>query len=183
MTHSQVLARCRVYFVAVLVGLARGQTANDTIQAEVESPKLISVQTRTGPLADVRLDFDVRFTNRSENKVEIPEPTTAPDGAAWITLRWVQSKESDGTWSFVVSPGMLVWLSNAKFARCRSLAPQETVEMRLSQRLSVYKGELAELIPGSTVRAGIGVTCKRQDGTLLSKTVTTEPFVLIFPAQ
>jgi hypothetical protein len=183
--HRQVLARCPFLLVAALVGLARGQTSHDAIQAEVQSPELVSNQTQTGPLASFTLSFDARLTNRSEDPVEIPEPNRVPDGTAWVALRWVQSQESDGAWKFVVGPGLLMWPSDAKFAPCKSLGPQETAEVkRVSQPLTTYKDVLAKLGPPPTVvRAGLGLVCKRQDGTLRSKTVTTEPFVLTLQAR
>jgi hypothetical protein len=177
--RRQLLALYPLFLVMAPLDPALGQTPDPAIQAVIQSPELASNEAPSVSRADFKLSFDARFTNRSEAAVEVPEPDRASGAVSWITLRWVESQEPDGRWRFVFGPGMLVWQADTPFAPCKSLGPKETLEVRrVSQPLLLHKDVFAKLGPEPTVRAGLVLTCKRQDGTLQSKTVMTAPFVL-----
>lgn len=169
-----------------VTGLACSAPAalDDAIQAEVERPELVSDAARDPYLAGFKITFDARFTNRSENPVDIPDRDRGPDGASWITVISVESQQQDGSWRFVVNPGVLMWKSDTKFVPCKSLRPKETAEVEnVSNRFVIFRGPLAGLGPKPTVRFNLVLACRQQDGTLHSKSVDTDPFVLSIPSR
>jgi hypothetical protein len=174
------LAICSLFFITALISPVSAAT-DDAVQVEVERPQFVVDNniTRSPTLAGFKLSFDARFTNQSKTPVDIPDLEELRDGVVGIMLHGVESQQSDGSWRLVVLGGMLAWKIDTVFADCKSLGPNETVEVKgFSRRLAVYRGNLAGLGPKATLRLTFVLSCKQRD---MLRTVKTDPFVLSIP--
>jgi hypothetical protein len=141
-----------LYRLLIFAGLACAAAAarpDQPIQAEVQHAQVAAPETTNAPsfrvsfeggihavptdappLETFKLTLDVRFTNQSDQPIEIPDPDGGLDGVAWISMYTLQSQQADGTWKYLVPGGMLVWPGNTKFAMCKPLGPRETVTVK-----------------------------------------------------
>jgi hypothetical protein len=173
-----------VHLIAVLALLLPAAQGDDSIEAQVQQAQLVGDSEPTPGPVGFTLKYDVRFINRSEEPVSIPDPGTSPVSTSWITVQGVEYKQPDDSWKFIVSPGMLAWKGDTKFSPCRTLAPKQAQEfMSVSGPLVLYSGQLARLGSKPTVRAGLILICRQQDGSLFSTSMRTDPFTLLVPQR
>jgi hypothetical protein len=173
----------KLCFVAALISTLSAAT-DDAVQVEVERQQLVLDDTLTQSpyLAGVKLVFDARFANQSKDPVDIPDLNRLHSGVVGVTWNGVESQQSDGSWRTVVPAGNLLWKGDTVFADCRSLGPDETVEVKeVSRRLTVYKSNLAGLTPKATLRMNLELSCKQRDGNVILKAVKTTPFIISVP--
>ncbi len=158
--------------LALLLPAAQG--ADDSIEAQVQQAQLFGdSEPPAGPAG---------FTDGSEKTANIPDPGASPASTSWIILQGLEYERADGSWKFIVSPGMLAFKPGTKFSPCRTLAPKQAQEFTsLSGPLALFDLQLAKLGSKPTVRAGFVLICRQRDGTLFSTSMTTAPFTLLVP--
>jgi len=166
--------------IALLALLLPAAQGDDSIEAQVHQAQLVGDSEPTFGPVGFTLKYDVRFINRSEEPVSIPNPGTSPVSTSWITLQGLEYMQADGSWKFIVSP----FKADAKFSPCRTLPPKQAEEFRSMQdRLVLYDGQLPQLGQKPTVRAGLVLICRQQDGSLFSTSMRTDPFALLVPQR
>jgi hypothetical protein len=177
------LAVCTLFFIGFLIPSLSVAT-DDAVKVAIEQPQLVldNSVTQFPDSVGFKLSFDARFASESTNRVDLPDLSELRVGVVGITWNGVESQRSDGSWRFVVPSGNVRWKGDTVFANCKSLGPNETIDLKgVSHQLTVSKSNLAGLGLRATIRMYLELSCKQKDGNIVLNPVATIPFVVSIP--
>jgi hypothetical protein len=166
----------RLSLAAALAGLIPALGSDQTIRAEVQHALATPYSTEDPEVAAFRLKFDLRLTNRSAKLVDLPTSETRDGETTRIAVLGVQSKQPDGTWTYLVRSS---WYDTGtmKYETCTSPSSEGTAEIgNVASGLLLLKKQLAGLGGEPTVRLNLMIFCRQLDGKVLTTSVTTDAF-------
>ncbi len=154
------------------------------IQVEASRPRLAAFDAGSSDVAGFELTIDLRLTNRSEEFTSIPDVRVDSNEATWITFDGVLSQRPDGTWGYVVNPGLPVYPENTRYASCTSLRPGATADFSgVKTRFAMLDKRRAGLGSKPNVRLNLVLLCRQPDGKVITKILATDPFVVSLPSR
>lgn len=139
MTRTRWIAVSRRCLVAGLACTLPAAPLDDVIRGQIERSEVVADNPQTpGPLA-FTLRYNVSFTNRAEDSRDIPDFESGPDRGASVILSGLQSQRPDGSWKYIVSPGMLAFLADTISPLAGRLAPMRRWSLKTWQTGSYFR--------------------------------------------
>lgn len=178
-----VLARSRILVLAAMSCSIPGLCADQPVHADVKDAVATPDQTGDPDAPGFKVRFGLRLTNRSGEQLELPTSGTGNNGVTRIELVGMDAKRPDGRWAPLLRSS---WYDTGtiKYEPCGPLPPGGVAEFTdLASGFLLLKRQLAGLGKEPTVRFNLMMFCRRPDGKVVTKTVTTEGFALHLPAR